>query len=246
MALSLRSLPISVLALAILAACAETPTATPMPTPTVTPISATSVPTLIPTATLTIVPTATPTPTHTPVVTATSTTVAGPTPTSTAVPTPPTPTPVVTVASPTPTATAVPATPTSTPIVPTPTRTSTPTPTATATTTPGGATTVHLTIQNFRLEDRTVRVGDTIVWTNRDSVPHTTTSGTSPNPNGIWNSGTLQNGQSFSFTFSQTGTFPYFCAIHLSMTAVITVVGASDIIPSGPTPTTPAGDGIYN
>lgn len=147
---------------------------------------------------------------------------------------------------PTPTGTTILATPAPTPTrapmaTPTPSPAPSPAATATPTSTPGGGATVQLTIQNFRLENRTMRVGDTIVWTQRDAAPHTTTSGTSPTSNGIWNSGTLQSGQSFRFTFNQTGAFPYFCAIHPSMTAVITVVGALDIIPSEATPTPSTG-----
>jgi len=39
----------------------------------------------------------------------------------------------------------------------------------------------------------------------------------------MWGSGTLNNGQSFSFTFTQKGTFPYFCTFHSAMGMVGTV-----------------------
>jgi plastocyanin len=64
----------------------------------------------------------------------------------------------------------------------------------------------------------TVSVGDTVTWTNHDGVAHTSTSNT-----GVWNSGSLSNGQSFSFIFSTVGSFPYHCTIHPSMTGTITV-----------------------
>ena len=87
----------------------------------------------------------------------------------------------------------------------------------------GGGTTSS-EIRNFRLQDLTVQVGGTVVWTQQDSTTHTTTSVNSSSPNGSWDSGNLGNGRSFSFTFTQAGTFPYFCTIHPSMTATITVV----------------------
>ena len=64
----------------------------------------------------------------------------------------------------------------------------------------------------------TIHVGQTVVWRNDDTVPHTTTSGTCPNgvcsPMPGWDSGTLNPGQSFSHQFTATGTFPYYCRIH--------------------------------
>jgi len=70
---------------------------------------------------------------------------------------------------------------------------------------------INVTIQDnfFAPSAVTVNVGDKITWTNNGVTPHTTTSGTScPAGNGIWNSGSLSSGQSFSFTFTQAGTFP--------------------------------------
>jgi plastocyanin len=54
-----------------------------------------------------------------------------------------------------------------------------------------------------------VAVGSTVMWMNTDSVAHTATSST-----GIWDSGVIAPGGSFSRVFSATGTFPYFCTIH--------------------------------
>ena len=40
---------------------------------------------------------------------------------------------------------------------------------------------------------------------------------------GIWGSGFLDQGQKFSFTFKEPGTFAYFCALHNGMQGTITV-----------------------
>jgi plastocyanin len=77
-----------------------------------------------------------------------------------------------------------------------------------------------VSIQGFAFNPGTitVRVGQQVVWVNNDSVPHTTTSGScsggtcTPAPG--WDSGTLNPGQSFAFTFTSAGTFTYFCRIH--------------------------------
>jgi plastocyanin len=81
----------------------------------------------------------------------------------------------------------------------------------------------QITIQNFAFSPATltVPVGTTVTWTNKDSAGHTVTSDT-----GAWSdSGTLDTGKSFSFTFKKAGKFTYHCAIHPSMTATI-IVGA--------------------
>ncbi|MBK8465535.1 MAG: cupredoxin domain-containing protein [Chloracidobacterium sp.] len=79
----------------------------------------------------------------------------------------------------------------------------------------------------FSPADLTINVGDTVTWTNNDGSGHTSTSDT-----GVWNSEFLSQGQSFSFTFTSAGSFPYHCGLHAFMTATVTVVAA----PS-PTPT---------
>jgi plastocyanin len=67
----------------------------------------------------------------------------------------------------------------------------------------------------------TVAVGGTVTWTNTDTgLPHTSTSS-----DGLWNSETLQPGDSFSFTFEEAGTFEYVCNIHSSMSGTVTVEG---------------------
>lgn len=81
--------------------------------------------------------------------------------------------------------------------------------------------TVQVAIQNFAFSPRTLTVapGTTVVWTQKDSAPHTVTSDT-----GAWAaSADLQAGQTFSHTFTTAGTFAYHCAVHPNMTATIVV-----------------------
>ena len=80
-------------------------------------------------------------------------------------------------------------------------------------------------IADFVLQDLTIEVDTTVIWTNLDVSPHTSTSGQPDGITGVWNSELLTTDSSFSFTFNQTGTFLYFCAIHPSfMQASVTVV----------------------
>jgi len=82
-----------------------------------------------------------------------------------------------------------------------------------------------VTIQNntFNPGNRTVASGTTIKWTNNDSVPHTVTSGSSGNETGVFDSGNIAPGATYEFTFTQAGTFSYFCKVHPSMTAQVIV-----------------------
>ena len=64
----------------------------------------------------------------------------------------------------------------------------------------------------------TISIGDIITWTNQDSAPHSATA-----DNGEFDSGALNNGESFTFIFNTVGTYTYHCSIHNGMTATIIV-----------------------
>ena len=70
----------------------------------------------------------------------------------------------------------------------------------------------------FNPPDLTIKVGDTVTWTNMGGFSHTSTSDT-----GVWDSGILNPGQSFSHTFDSVGEFSYQCRFHPSMTGIIRV-----------------------
>src|SRR3989475_6690087 len=79
----------------------------------------------------------------------------------------------------------------------------------------------------------TVRVGDTVTWTNRDAFSHTSTSDT-----GVWDTGVIRAATSGSFTFTAAGTFAYHCAIHSFMHGTIVVQAPATPQPTAP-PTAP-------
>jgi plastocyanin len=67
----------------------------------------------------------------------------------------------------------------------------------------------------------TVKAGRKIVVTNADSAPHTLTEeGDSP----AFDSGTIRGKASGSLTFSEPGTFSYYCQFHATMKGTVTVV----------------------
>ncbi len=76
-----------------------------------------------------------------------------------------------------------------------------------------------------------INVGDTVTWTNKDSTPHTVTSGTAGTPDGKFDSSPnfnplLAPQQTFSHTFAEAGEFPYYCGLHPNMVGTV-VVSAS-------------------
>lgn len=77
-----------------------------------------------------------------------------------------------------------------------------------------------VTISNFSFQPSTLTIsaGTTVFWTNNDSTTHTITSDT-----GVFSSGDLPPGSSFSHTFSSAGSFGYHCSIHPSMKGTIMV-----------------------
>src|SRR5215217_1492430 len=71
-----------------------------------------------------------------------------------------------------------------------------------------------------------ITVGSMITWKNDDTTSHTVTSGTvrnnTPTPDGMFDSGILNAGDSFPFLFDKAGEYPYYCTIHPWMTAKVT------------------------
>ena len=79
---------------------------------------------------------------------------------------------------------------------------------------------VSVSIKNFAFSPTilNIKTGTKVTWTNNDSVSHTITS-----DSGLFDSGNLSSGQSFSFTFSNAGTINYHCAIHPMMKGSVVV-----------------------
>jgi plastocyanin len=86
---------------------------------------------------------------------------------------------------------------------------------------------VEIKLFTFKPESLEVPVGSTVVWTNRDAIEHSVTNGTPEKPSGAFDSGFFTEGQSFSFTFTKEGDYPYFCKRHNFMQGVIKVVPAA-------------------
>ena len=71
-----------------------------------------------------------------------------------------------------------------------------------------------------------ISVGSMVTWKNDDTASHTVTSGTiqnnTPTPDGKFDSGIINAGNSFPFVFEKAGEYPYYCTIHPWMTGKVT------------------------
>ena len=82
--------------------------------------------------------------------------------------------------------------------------------------------TVTMKLIAFQPESITVDAGASVTWKQTDPGVHTVTSGTvdqgtggvTEKPDGTFDSGNLETGKTFSFTFAEPGTYSYFCAVH--------------------------------
>ncbi len=83
----------------------------------------------------------------------------------------------------------------------------------------------NVTIRVFQFQpgQMDVKAGSQVTWTNQDDIEHTVTSGTPERPDGRFNSRLSGKGATLSFTFTQPGTYSYFCNRHQSMRGEIRV-----------------------
>jgi plastocyanin len=81
-----------------------------------------------------------------------------------------------------------------------------------------GANEVWIQGMAFNPTTRSVAVGTTITWTNKDAIAHTVTSDIN-----LFDSGSIPANGTYSRTFATAGTFTYHCSIHTTMTASVIV-----------------------
>jgi plastocyanin len=86
-----------------------------------------------------------------------------------------------------------------------------------------GSNTVVIANFQFLPTTLTVKQRTTVTWVNMDQVAHTVSAGTHEQETGLFESGLLERMGSFSFTFTQPGTYTYHCDPHPYMTGTIVV-----------------------
>jgi plastocyanin len=84
----------------------------------------------------------------------------------------------------------------------------------------GAKNDVTIVIDNFTFmaPNLTIPAGTKVTWINHDDVPHTVVSTEQK-----FKSKALDTDESFSFTFTEPGKYPYFCSIHPKMVANVVV-----------------------
>ncbi|MBF6614691.1 MAG: cupredoxin domain-containing protein, partial [Chloroflexi bacterium] len=79
---------------------------------------------------------------------------------------------------------------------------------------------VKINIKDFEFSPSvvTVAVGTKVTWTEVGPTEHNTVS-----KDRLWDSGIMAIGQTFSYTFTKTGVYNYWCTIHSEMLGQVTV-----------------------
>jgi plastocyanin len=82
------------------------------------------------------------------------------------------------------------------------------------------ATSTEVKVDNFTFgpDTLTVPVNSTVTWINKDDVPHVIASN-----DGVFKSKALDTDDKYSYTFTKSGTYSYFCSIHPKMVGKIVV-----------------------
>lgn len=86
---------------------------------------------------------------------------------------------------------------------------------------PSGAAEHRVIIANFAFSPAslTIKAGDTVLFVNRDDVPHTATRAAK----GAFDTESLSQGRNMKITFANPGEYTYNCSIHPSMEGRIVV-----------------------
>lgn len=87
---------------------------------------------------------------------------------------------------------------------------------------------VEIVGQSFSPSNLQIDAGTTVTWENDSDLVHTVTSGSDRQHDDKFNSGDLAPGDTYSYTFNETGSYDYFCIPHPGMEGNITVVNGDD------------------
>lgn len=83
----------------------------------------------------------------------------------------------------------------------------------------GGGAEASMEGIQFVPSEVTVKVGETVTWTNNDSVGHDVTA----DEFSSGAAGGIAGGQTFEHTFEEAGTFDYVCTVHPGMDGTVQV-----------------------
>ena len=103
---------------------------------------------------------------------------------------------------------------------------------------PASAADHHVMIEQYAYGPANLNVdqGDTVTWTNHDSVEHDVVVTSGP---ASFRSPMLSQGESWSHTFTTPGSYSYICSIHPEMRASVTAAAAAPAAPTTSATPTP-------
>lgn len=101
----------------------------------------------------------------------------------------------------------------------------------------GNQVTVSIRDFSFEPDQLGIEPGTTVTWTNEGYEPHTVTA-----DDGLFDSGVLYPGDSYSVWFDGAGTVAYRCTIHPSMVGGISVGGGAPPVTQQPLMEQPAAE----
>lgn len=90
-----------------------------------------------------------------------------------------------------------------------------------------GVTTVDIMADYYTPQTVTLNTGDSIRWRAVQYYSGTPYIHTTTSDDGLWDSGDMNLGSTFVYTFSNAGTYDYHCNNHAQMTGTITVVNST-------------------
>ena len=86
----------------------------------------------------------------------------------------------------------------------------------------------------------TIRPGDTITWDNSDTAAHTATSGSAADgPSGVFDSSLIMVNGSYSYQFTKSGLYNYYCMVHPWSEGSVIVKEGPDWTPPSSSPSVP-------
>ena len=89
---------------------------------------------------------------------------------------------------------------------------------------PAADTPVAIRVFQFGPAALEVPVGTRVQWSNEDEIEHTVTSGDAEHPDGKFGGTLAVRGSTFAFTFTQPGSYHYFCDRHHFMRGEVRVL----------------------
>lgn len=92
-----------------------------------------------------------------------------------------------------------------------------------ATELPADATVVHIAKMKYDAPEVTVKAGDTVYWVNQEVMPHNVAFKKGVVGEADFKGEMLKKDQAYAITFTEPGTFDYFCTPHPFMRGKVIV-----------------------